>query len=419
MQALAEQGYAVFSINMSMQFSFENGEPEEAVRSKQILADHLSRILKANDGEDMGFPISFEGRLCSQNITLVGHSRNGQGIFWLTPIVEELGANVNGLFAFAPSVTLVQYDSYPDIPSVIFLPSNDGDVISMEGQRIFDELYDTGREADIHLAYLFGGNHAAFNEALLRQDNRLRDGSDPEKTVPILEPALQRSIYVDYILDFLKSVNGDGMLGGLPHGADGYFYGERAMLTFMGGGRRMLPVDFQASGGAVLENVIGSYMYKQNTAGFMRFPGDPLSLPLYQISWENEAAAASMPLERLDASGFRALVIDMAQDSTSPLNGMQDQAMAVTLSDSDGNTASVSLPRGTISLSWQRGEVVDTLGAAGNVIARTYSDFTPISSAVLPLADFEGVDLQSLQGLTLEFESRSGCIVVRSVSLVR
>jgi hypothetical protein len=352
-----------------------------------------------------------------QNVTLIGHSRNGQGIFWLTPVVEELGAKVNGLFAFAPAYTQPGFDAYPDIPTSIIVPSQDNDVIQMDGQRIFDLFYDMERETDVRLVYFFGGNHAAFNEALIHQDNRLRN-IEPEKTIPIMDPALQRSIYTAYIFDFLKAVNNGGSLNGLPHELDGSFYGERALVTFLGGGRQVLPADFQAVSRATVSNVVGSYMMNENTAGYMNFPGTPLNLPLIQISWENEGAAAVLPLESIDASGYRALVIDLAQDSTSPLNETQDQSMTVILTDGAGKTSRVELPRGTAALSWQTGEIRDILTWQGELFGREYSDFTPISSVVLPLDDFPGVDLQDLRSITLKFDRQTGCIVVRGASLV-
>ena len=418
MKELVKQGYAVFSINTNMQFSFENGEPKEVVRSKQIMTDHVKHLLRANEGEDAGFPISLEGRLDMQNVTLIGHSRNGQGIFWLAPVIEKLGAKVNGLFAYAPAVGIESEDPYPDIPTAILTPSQDNDVRLMDGYRIYDDFHDTQRETDVHLTYLFGGNHNAFNEALLRQDNRLRNEEEPDKTVPIMDPAKQRGLYVTYILDFLKAVNNDGGLGALPHGTKGDFYGSGALLSFIGGNRELLPIDFVASKGAVVKDVVGSYLFKDNTAGHMNFPGSPLNLPLCQISWENEGAKVELQLDNTDASGFRALVMDLAQDSTDPLNQYRDQSMTVILSDKAGQTAKIHLPRGTSALSWQKGELIHYNNMQGEYWYSLYTVFTPLSSVVLPLSGFTGVDFKDLHSITLEFDNNSGCIVIRSVSWV-
>jgi len=352
-----------------------------------------------------------------QNVMLIGHSRNARGIFWLAPVVEELGATVKGLFAFAPSIVFVLEDPYPDIPTVIFVPAQDGDVRAMDGYGVYDQIHDTDRETDVHLTYMFGGNHASFNEALLPQDNRLRN-IDPEKTIPIIAPERQRIIHTAFMLDFFKAVESGGDLSALPHGIDGAFYGEKALLSFIGGNREALPVRLAASNGAVVEEVIGSFMFAQNTSGFMKFPGDPPAMPLYQISWENEGAKVELQLEDPDASGFRAVVINLAQDSTSPLNRQQDQSMTAILTDGAGQTAKVYLPQGSAALSWQEGEVVENLNFLGEYWYSLYSEFTPISSVVLPLEEFTGVDLQDLQSITLEFDQSSGCIVVRSFSFV-
>jgi len=287
----------------------------------------------------------------------------------------------------------------------------------MDGYRIYDELHETQREADVHLVYLFGGNHNAFNEALLRQDNRLRN-EDPDKTVPIMDPVKQRSLYVNYILDFLKAVNNGGGLSELPHGIRGDFYGSRAMISFAAGHREVLPVDLIPSGGAIVKEVIGSYLFRDNTAGHMNFPGSPLSLQLSQISWEKTGAIVEMSLKDADVSGYAALVLDLAQDSTSLLNLRKDQEMTMILTDNAGQIAQVHLPHGTMALSWQEGEVIDYTNMQGEYWYSVYTDFTPLSSLVLPLSDFVDVDLHDLRSITLEFANDSGCIVLRSVSLV-
>jgi len=418
MKALAEQGYAVFSINMNMQFSFENGEPKEVVRSKQIAADHVSRMLKANAGGEVGFPVSLEGRLDMRNVTLIGHSRNGQGILWLAPALQELGVSVNGQLAFAAEMAIVVDDPYLDIPTAVLVPAQDGEVRDMAGYQIYDTLHDMERTADVHLTYLFGGNHSAFNESKLIQDNRYLNAAEPEKTIPIIPPEEQRSLYIIYILDFLKAVNNGGSLSGLPCGTDGDFYGHRAMLAFIGGSRELLPVEFAASNGAVVKDVIGSYMFSQNTAGHMNFPGNPQSIELSQISWENTGAKVESALDGKDVSGYRALVMDLAQDSTSSLNRQQDQSMTVILTDKGGKTAKIDLPQGTAALTWQKGEIEHYNNFQGEYWYSLYTEYTPLSSLVLPLSDFTGVDLHNLQSITLEFESNSGCIVISSVSLI-
>jgi len=62
---------------------------------------------------------------------------------------------------------------------------------------------------------------------------------------------------------------------------------------------------------------------------------------------------------------------------------------------------------------------VEYTNLAGEYWYSLYTDFTPLSSLVLPLEDFIGVDIKNLHSIKLELESVSGCIVVRSVSLVK
>ena len=93
--------------------------------------------------------------------------------------------------------------------------------------------------------------------------------------------------------------------------------------------------------------------------------------------------------------------------------------MTVVLTDKTGQTAKFYLPQGTAALGWQKGEIVHHDNLQGDYWYSTYTEYTPLSSVVLPLNGFTGVDLSNLQSITLELGGSSGCIVVRAVSLVQ
>ncbi|GHV44433.1 hypothetical protein FACS189492_0760 [Clostridia bacterium] len=431
MKELTAQGYACFSLNVNAMFQMDDGsEPDEFAFLRQLPTEHLRRVIQGNNGENPGFPIDLTGRLDLQNVTLIGHSRNGGYIFDIAQALKELGINVNGLFGFAPASRPVKEDekfAYADVPTAIVLPALDGDVTTLEGNRIFEELKtEKNRTADTQMQFALGANHAAFNEALLQQDNSYYSRAEYEKKqleqdfVPITPPSEQRDMFKQYVLDFVRAANGDGRLEGLS-------LPGKALVSFMNGRDKTLASAadqsaVSASGGATVKNVLGS-ANNDNTAGYMNFPQQDLDfpIPLYQISWTTAGARAEFPLDNaVNTDGYEALAINWAQDSTDGLNNEQDQSATVVLTDSSGNTAKVSLPRGTAALTWQEGKTINVQDWDGNPTGeKIYSAFTPLSTTRISLGDFVGVDLALLKSVTLAFDgSAQGCIVVRDLELI-
>ncbi|MCL2665135.1 MAG: hypothetical protein FWE82_05935, partial [Defluviitaleaceae bacterium] len=156
-----------------------------------------------------------------------------------------------------------------------------------------------------------------------------------------------------------------------------------------------------------------------NTAGFMNLPGNPESMPLIELSWKENGASAAFDFGSTDASDYRAMIIDIAQDSSNSLNRRLDQRMKIILTDTHGNSQAYLLPRQTAALKWQRGTVNDIPNFQGDVLGHYYSELTPISNIILPFAFFTEIDLHNLCSMTMEMNTFSGCVMLKSIYLVK
>ena len=448
MRALAAQGYSVLSMNVNMQYSFESGEPIESERMTQILSEQVDKLIELNEtgainhGENetqgvdnfnlggVQYGISLKNKFDLNRVTMIGHSRSGQEIIRAVSTLDDKDLEVNGLLAVAPAYGTEKDYEYPEIPIGIIIPQQDGDVMLLEGQKFYDEIAVLPDwNATAHLVYLYEANHNAFNEALLYQDNGF-SANDPTQTIPVMPQEKQRQILTSYVLDFLKVTTEDvNPMQILPYNQNGNFYEGKALISIAGQGyKRLLAAENEVNvavlsvgEGVELKDVIASYFYKNNTAGVMRIPTCPLEMPLYQISWSQKGAAASIAIEEKAAnfSGYQTLSFDLAQDSTSEMNCAADQGMTIRLTDVDNKSVDVHIPVGTASLTYQKGEIITQELWEGEII-QYYSNFTPLSSLRVSLDSFKGVNLSAVSKIELIFsDTDTGCLVIKTVSLMK
>lgn len=153
-----------------------------------------------------------------------------------------------------------------------------------------------------------------------------------------------------------------------------------------------------------------------NTAGAFRLPGGFTEYDLLRLQWEQPGSRVQIPVEA-DLSGSSMLQLDLAQDSSDPLNRQEDQSVTVILTDSSGKSATVEVPAGTAALAWQEGTVEYFPGVGEEEFAQ-YSTFTPLGTVRIELSAFQGIDLAHITGITLEFTRDSGSVMLREIEAV-
>lgn len=411
--ALAEAGYLAVSMNVGINFSFEDGEPMGCERTVQVVQQQMDALTRAIAGEQGAFPCDLTGKGDLSQLVLLGHSRSGRDVFELAQRLPELG--VDGILSVAPAF-ISPLETLPDVPAGIVIPQLDGDVSSLDGAQIYDLLENApGRTAPEELIYLKNGNHGGFSTALVRPD----PFADAESIAQTLPAAAQQAFLTDYTLQFLDAAL-DGsetvfsQTGDLPD----RFADCDVLIQTDRAGKSLYSA---AQGGTVqpqhaTAEPVNASSTVSNTAGAFHLPGSFLDYALLRVQWDEAQAALHLPVSA-DLRQYDFLQLDLAQDSTDARNGKRDQALTVTVQDASGGQASISLPAGTPALQWQPGEIEYFPLGEGEEFA-VYSTFTPLGTVRIDLHALDGVDLSAVRQVSLAFPGESGSIMLREVRAV-
>lgn len=410
--ALADAGYLAVSMNIGINYSFEDGEPIGNTRTVQIVQQQLDLLQDAIDGKQGAFPCDLTGKGDLSQVVLMGHSRGGGDLFTVAEEVE--GIEVRGLLAMAPAKTVPVEEGVSDIPTGIIIPQYDGDVTMLDGATIYEDI----RSNDVtnaELIYLEGGNHGGFSTALVAPDP-FGNREDLSKIMPAAE---QQAFLRSYALDFVKSVleTGKTPLADETVLPDS-LYGCGVVTRVYDGGTVLYSAQSNAAdkvtaSGASVEAVSASYM-PDSTAGTFNLPGSFADFGLLRIAWDKAESSVTIPVSGISAKDT-VLRLDLAQDSSDPRNNSQDLSMTVTVRDSSGKEASVTYPAGTAPLRYQPG-TIRTYDNWDGTQTSFYSTFTPLGSVRLDLSDLEGITSSKITQVTLTFYSGSGSVMLREIT---
>lgn len=414
---LADAGYLALSMNVGINYSFENGEPMGCERTVQVVEQQSDLLRRAIEGETGIFPCDLKSKGDLDRVILVGHSRAGYDIFEVAARAEGLG--VQGLVSAAPALVSPLSCELADVPVGIIIPQYDGDVTSLDGGTLFDQLeHAPQRSSGTDLIYLKNGNHGGFSTALVRPD----PFADRETLPLVMEPERQQAFFGAYVLDFLESVLETGKTPLEAEPTLEGMYGDFPVMLRVDAGGTVL---YQASGDSVkaletsgvaaeAENACSTL---DHTAEAFRIPGSFLRYDLTRLSWDSAAASVRIPVSA-DLRQAVYLQMDLAQDSGDQRNRRTDQSLTVTLRDAGGREASVKAEAGTPALAWQEG-TVERIPVAGREDLLQYSTFTPLGTLRLDTAAFSGVDLGRITQITLTFDQPSGSIMLREIQTVK
>lgn len=431
LEALAHEGYLAVSINVNAQYHLGYfGEPYAYERLEQLYSHHLEALSKAIEGNNPGYPVDLSGKGNIQDINLIGHSRSGQGIFSIfNKEVEKGNQNIKSLIALAPALVIDIGDTYPDLPIGIIIPELDGDVSSLDGQDIYDELrLDTRRRSWESLIYLYGANHNYFNEELDQDDGEGEQGIYTKR----LNAPEQQDFFMRFVIDFLRTAEGEnlGEAFNPKQDAPGILYGQQVLTSLRNSSSRavVLPEgneDLQKShqlGGNIepldveVQAVTESKIYGQDTAGAFKTPGNK-NVNLLELKWKdtNGKIIITIPEAYQDFNAYDAISFYIAVDSTSSLNEPgQYQSFSVELADRDGNTDKIILGSNIPALKYHAGYIIKYEYGVD------WSTFTPLSSMRIQLENYEKVNRDKIKSITLYFDqSNSGSIMLGELSLTK
>ena len=78
----------MISMNVAINYSFEDGEPTGNERTIQVVEQQLEQLEKAINGEETAFPVDLTGKGDLEQVVLLGQSRGGCDIFAVAEAME-------------------------------------------------------------------------------------------------------------------------------------------------------------------------------------------------------------------------------------------------------------------------------------------------------------------------------------------
>ncbi|MGV9300270.1 hypothetical protein [Amycolatopsis sp. NPDC003676] len=175
-ELLASQGFVTVSISADAINALDHAVQDGGAQARSSLVRlHLAHWADWSGSARSTAPAIVKDSPAADlsNVLLVGHSRGGEGVNRaamdsLYPPPGDTGFSgpvrwkIRGDVLIAP--TVFGLNPVPDVPSVTFLPSCDGDVSDLQGQQYIDAARGVSRDTALHSAlYVSGANHNFFN----------------------------------------------------------------------------------------------------------------------------------------------------------------------------------------------------------------------------------------------------------------
>lgn len=198
----------------------------------------------------------FQNKIDLDNIALIGHSRGGEGVVSaydqnkLLPPADQ--ANIIAVVSIAP--TDVRHITI-DIPYLVLIGSDDGDVVYAEGLRLYDRACPPKQ-----MIWIVGGIHNYFSSNWFWQDEV------PDK--PSVTRAQHQDIAKGYCNAFLQQYVNNPEFQKTANGADGIrplFTGERKLKALRGKGVK-LHFASQHPGALIVDNFENKRPHKRKNS---------------------------------------------------------------------------------------------------------------------------------------------------------
>ena len=199
---LASWGYYVVSINANRGINASWGDDGDFglnLRRGRLILRHLMQLDRWNTSSTSAKVLGFDmrGKLDFTQIGLFGHSRGGEGVRAALTQYRDVGSiwpsqfrnkpNIRAIFELAPVDG--QTDRVLNADGVawnVLLPTCDGDVSDLEGQKVFDRMIKARAETQPSPKSMFaveGTNHNFYNTEWQQSDSQGCYSLDPDQPV--------------------------------------------------------------------------------------------------------------------------------------------------------------------------------------------------------------------------------------------
>lgn len=204
---LASWGYVVVSINANRGINAAWGDDEDFglnLRRGRLILRHLVQLDRWNTSNAatkvLGF--SLRGTMDFSQIGLFGHSRGGEGVRAALTQYRDIGSIWPSQFRNKPQFRalfeLAPVDGQTNrvlgaegVAWNVLLPTCDGDVSDLQGQRVFDRMITARAETNPSPKSMFtveGANHNFYNTEWQQSDSSGCYSTDPKQPV-VFDPA--------------------------------------------------------------------------------------------------------------------------------------------------------------------------------------------------------------------------------------
>jgi len=441
-QALTEAGYGVLIPNLNGAFSDTFGATPETrnqladQRSQQIIDHHLTRLATADHSGSADFGLSVRGRVNWSKLVMVGHSMGG-GAAALSALNRQDNRSAEdiakGLGPVAALVLVSPTRSHPisdrpdayqlaDVPSIVLMGSCDRDILDFSSLYYFETAdQDTHRRRIAAAMLLLGANHNFFNAAV-NEDDYYRQADNaalchPQQSRQRLSRVAQETFLTQYTQDFLAAVlhpssqlDSYTPLGfAAERAAPGQLYALPILTNLAIPGDHRYTI-FRAS------STPATYRHSPNLTlslcqAFTPCGSIPRTQPQFpailKIHWQVPGESLRFPLNQLDVSQFNSLQLRLAAESTSQRSTPQ---LAIILHDQAGQATRVDIPPTAPAL-------FQFESAAAPSASRAPAYPTALR---VPLGQFQGIDLTSLEAVELVFDvAAPGTVHLASVEFLK
>lgn len=434
--ALSKSGFLTIAINTDL--IIDKKQEDYVAEDKilnQVFDEHYKHLEKAIKGEESKYPISLYKKGDIRNVGLIGQSNTGKTIYSIAnQQISNNTNNIKGLLSITPcSKTAIT--SYPDIASSILLAEHSLDTSS--GFDMYNDIEKSkGRKSFSQLTYLIGGNSDKFNSSL-KEDTLSRSVSKISDTIDSLttsastnEDTIQDDLsheefLVAYAVDFFDYIFGTNnssknSLYNTKSATIQKLYGKEVLSKLYVSDTKSL---FDVRDDKIIslvnmksKNVIESSISTMDTAIDFNEPSTNIKLNLLQLDWKSENASISIPIKDIkDFEEYDSLSIQWALNHASELNKEDIDKISLILEDEKGKKSEVVL-LDELPLNRINGE--SKIKVINNKSISTWSRFTPIAETRVPLKLFEGIDLQKITKITINFkDNKSGSFYLKDICL--
>lgn len=422
-KSLAENGYIAVSMDMSKAYIWKYGDNDDNEKTIAMTNKQIEKLKLVNEGENQGYKVDLTNKIDFDKLSLMGHSRGGETVFDIANDQISKGQNIQSVLSLAPTAFFDrEYGNY-DIS--VLVPEYDGDVSTLDGFKIYEEMKSKNRDNLTSITLLEKANHNYFNKNILINDAKMNRTEDELSNQLSRED--QEKFLSNFAVDFFNASISNNIENtmydlNLPQVNEMYGYNVKVQ-TINNKVNNLIDVknteNFLGEG-ATIENTQDSWFYADDkvTVDTVTFGDDAYKIrPLINIKWTSIDDKVKVLPKSTDFSNNNSLVFNVVIDSSNELNEKHvSQRFSIEIKDKSGNTSKIVLPENLSALAYTQGKI-DSTKINGEDF-KFWTSITPIGQLKLPLSEFKNINLKNVDSVSLIFDqTNSGSILIDSIEL--